>query len=525
MQTVTQHRQTVLRGGHSSSDTNAGIAYGTIVVRDGNADLSGLDRNPTLAHQALHPIFDAQKVQENMELGQVTGQVGMRAAGDLAQYMANHASTSEEQATWSDGGTNKTLLHGLVGAATAALGGGDALQGGLGAAAGEAASKAMSDYLISQNINPYSQEGQSLMALASSAIGGAVGGGSGAATALQGDQYNRALHPEYVHRIDQAAEKFAAEQCAASNCISVDEARNRLIYQAYRDQDATFDQVQVAQGKPNDAAAAAFLTGKASGYLDPSTGQAIDLATPTSQERYNSSLFANALYNDPQAYDWVKQATGLSDDYLQHLARRDYYGNQLPLYADQYATWQANQTLRDLINYGTPFGGVATTGELAYRGRYGEAAKEAGKEIAVNAVAVGAGKVVGAAATAIKAAIKDGKAAGGAVNVTDVLAPAKRNTGETVLGHYPEYVTLSDNLGARRYQIPDSVWSAMSEEQRWAANTKFLDRTVTRRDSVLLATPAQSARPGSYYAREIEYMKQKGYTVSDDGMSLIPPKR
>jgi filamentous hemagglutinin len=184
--------------GHSSSDTNSGIAQGTIIQRDGNTDLSGLDRNPTLDNQALTPIFDAQKVQENMEMGQVAGQVGMRAAGDIAHYMANHATTPEEQAAWSDGGSNKILLHGLVGAATAALGGGDALQGALGAGASEAASKAMSDYLISQKIDPYSSEGKALMALASTAIGGAVGGGSGAATALQGELYNRQLHRDEI---------------------------------------------------------------------------------------------------------------------------------------------------------------------------------------------------------------------------------------------------------------------------------------------------------------------------------------
>ncbi|QAU23909.1 hypothetical protein EO087_07835 [Dyella sp. M7H15-1] len=53
----------VPQSGHSSSDTNSGIAQGTIIQRDGNTDLSGLDRNPTLDNQALAPIFDAQKVQ------------------------------------------------------------------------------------------------------------------------------------------------------------------------------------------------------------------------------------------------------------------------------------------------------------------------------------------------------------------------------------------------------------------------------------------------------------------------------
>ena len=184
--------------GHSGSNTNAGIAQGTIAQRKSNTELSGLHRNPTLDNHALAPIFDAQKVQENMELGQVAGYVGMRSAGMLAQYMANHATTPEEQAAWRDGGANKILLHALVGAATAAFGGGNALQGALGAAVGEAASKAMSEHLVSQGIDPYSNAGKSFMALASVAIGGSVGGGSGAATVLQGELYNRQLHPEEI---------------------------------------------------------------------------------------------------------------------------------------------------------------------------------------------------------------------------------------------------------------------------------------------------------------------------------------
>jgi filamentous hemagglutinin len=214
----------VPQSGHSSSDTNAGIAQGTIIQRDGNADLSGLDRHPTLDNQALNPVFDAQKVQENMELGNVAGQVGMRSAGTLAQYMANHATTPEEQAAWSDGGANKTLLHGLVGAATAALGGGNALQGALGAAASEAASGAMQHYLDDQGITDPSQRNL-LMQLASTAIGGAVGGGAGAATALQGDQYNRQLHQTEKDRIKQLAggdpnreADLSAAACALVKC-------------------------------------------------------------------------------------------------------------------------------------------------------------------------------------------------------------------------------------------------------------------------------------------------------------------
>jgi hypothetical protein len=43
--------------------------------------------------------------------------------------------------------------------------------------------------------------------------------------------------------------------------------------------------------------------------------------------------------------------------------------------------------------------------------------------------------------------------------------------GTTVLGHYPEYVKLAESLGARRFQIPTSVWNKMSAAEQWTANT------------------------------------------------------
>ncbi|GFZ93225.1 hemagglutinin repeat-containing protein [Dyella caseinilytica] len=172
--------------GNSSSETNAGIAQGTIIVRDNpNQDLSGLDRTPTLDNQALAPIFNAQKVQENMELGQVAGQVGMRAAGDLAGQMG-----------WAEGSAERTILHGVVGAGIAALGGGDALSGALGAAANQLVVQQMASYLQSQGYEPGTPEFATMLKLASTAVGAAVGGGTGAATALDGTTYNYLTHQQ-----------------------------------------------------------------------------------------------------------------------------------------------------------------------------------------------------------------------------------------------------------------------------------------------------------------------------------------
>jgi RHS repeat-associated protein len=92
----------------------------------------------------------------------------------------------------------------------------------------------------------------------------------------------------------------------------------------------------------------------------------------------------------------------------------------------------------------------------------------------------------------------------------------------TVLGHYPQYVELAKQMSANRFQIPAKVWEQLSDAERWAANQRFLDRAVARGDSIILATPITEMRLGSWYAREIEYLRSLGYRPSCDGSRLLP---
>jgi hypothetical protein len=99
------------------------------------------------------------------------------------------------------------------------------------------------------------------------------------------------------------------------------------------------------------------------------------------------------------------------------------------------------------------------------------------------------------------------------------ISPLK---GEAVLGHYPEYIHVSDKIGGKRFNIPVSAWEKMTVAERWAANVKFLDRCIARGDSFVLATPIKNAIPGSYYQKELNYLFQKGYRLSDDARYLLP---
>lgn len=242
---------------NESSTTRAGIADGTLIVKDGSG--AGIERGTTeLQQDGLKTIYDAQKVAEQMEMGQVAGQVAFTAIGDYAKSKtADYENAQREKAiadqkleagglseqetqywrqvsklngdvmaanlaqydAWKDGSTNKTILHAVSGALSAGLGGGNALDGALGAATAELARPLTED------------ESKLVQGLVSFGIGGAVGGSSGAGTALSGEVNNRMLHsratndlPEVEHikylaggDPQREAELWAAA-CALAKC-------------------------------------------------------------------------------------------------------------------------------------------------------------------------------------------------------------------------------------------------------------------------------------------------------------------
>ena len=102
---------------------------------------------------------------------------------------------------------------------------------------------------------------------------------------------------------------------------------------------------------------------------------------------------------------------------------------------------------------------------------------------------------------------------------------AKRNTGTTVLGHYPGYIELGNESGYRYFNIASDVWDKMTPGEQWAANVRFLERTIKKNDIIKLSTPFNEIRQNTSLSKEIEYLINKGYKASDDGMMLTPPNK
>jgi RHS repeat-associated protein len=103
-----------------------------------------------------------------------------------------------------------------------------------------------------------------------------------------------------------------------------------------------------------------------------------------------------------------------------------------------------------------------------------------------------------------------------------VITQGETRVSRTVLGKFPDYVNLADDIMARRFSIPPDVWHRMTAAEQWAANQRFLDRTIARGDESILSNPIQRIEEATgWFARELKYLMDHGYRLSADGTRMI----
>ena len=94
--------------------------------------------------------------------------------------------------------------------------------------------------------------------------------------------------------------------------------------------------------------------------------------------------------------------------------------------------------------------------------------------------------------------------------------------GKTVLGKFPHYVNLADDLGASRFSVPTKIWNKMTPAEQWAANQKFLDRMIARGDEIILSNPVRDVSEATgWFGRELSYLVEQGFRLSADGTRMI----
>jgi hypothetical protein len=108
------------------------------------------------------------------------------------------------------------------------------------------------------------------------------------------------------------------------------------------------------------------------------------------------------------------------------------------------------------------------------------------------------------------------------VSATGVATEAASAGDALVLGKYPDYIKLADELGARRFSIPDAEWNALTPEARWVANQAVLDQAITDRIPIVLSNPATPEFLTGTYADEISYLIKQGYEIGPNAMSMVP---
>lgn len=215
------------RSDSASSQTRSDISAGTVVIRNGDTTaLAGLDRTATeLQQEGLQNKFDAGKIQSSIEAGRIAGEVGFRAAGDVAAKYG-----------WDEGSPERTLLHGAVGAAMASLGGGSAMDGLGGAVANQLAFKAMYSFITNtMGLDPNDPLVAELMQAGSAAVGMAAGGQTGSAVALSATQNNWLKHAEYeqLKEAEEACGPSDPGACAVAQQLRALDASRNAEYAEY----------------------------------------------------------------------------------------------------------------------------------------------------------------------------------------------------------------------------------------------------------------------------------------------------
>jgi hypothetical protein len=103
---------------------------------------------------------------------------------------------------------------------------------------------------------------------------------------------------------------------------------------------------------------------------------------------------------------------------------------------------------------------------------------------------------------------------------TNEVEAAQR--GVTVLGRWPTYLEVARDVGGNA--LNDPAMTGMTKEEAWAVNQAFLDAAVARGDYFYLASNWAKAVPGSFFARELNYLiTVYHYTIAPGRPWLIPP--
>ena len=193
--------------GKAGSTTYAAIADSIITTTKEKTDKE-ISHDTTNALNTLSEIFDKKKIEEKQEYVNILSQVGYRLIGDIAGHKENELNKKAEKARkennsilaekyereakkWSESGTNRIAMHGIMGALVSKEAGAGMAKGLTGAGL---------NALLQKELGKIKDK--EVHKIASAAIGYLAGGKTGAAIAHQATTFNYLTHEQYKQYLD-----------------------------------------------------------------------------------------------------------------------------------------------------------------------------------------------------------------------------------------------------------------------------------------------------------------------------------
>ena len=206
--------------GKAGSITYAAIADSIITTTKEKTDKE-ISHDTANALNTLSEIFDKKKIEEKQEYVNILSQVGYRLIGDIAGHKENELYKKAEKARkennsilaekyekeakkWSESGTNRIAMHGIMGALVSREAGAGMTKGLTGAGL---------NALLQKELGKIKDK--EVHKMASAAIGYLAGGKTGAAIAWQATTFNYLTHEQKKQKealIAQALEEGDEEQ-------------------------------------------------------------------------------------------------------------------------------------------------------------------------------------------------------------------------------------------------------------------------------------------------------------------------
>ena len=256
---------------------------------------------------------------------------------------------------------------------------------------------------------------------------------------------------------------------------------------------ALFSPEQIV-GQPSKAYAYAYGEGNPIDNADPEGKQCSPYAMPGEPKN-------DQAYNSAKAHAIGETLKGAWNAIIRELAGRPAVIPYAFPEAQRQAAEQA-ETRANAAEAAVGFSNVSREGRIA------------GAVLVTIAETVIVGKLTNTASRTTKAATRITKAG--------AASPRVALTHTTVLGKFPDYLKLSDEIGAARFSMPTQVWNKMTSAQQWAANQKFLDRAISRGDNIILSNPVKSIDEATgSYGRELRYLADKGFKLNNDGTRMV----